>query len=97
MFDEPNWTIFCDGYWVSYGVGAATVIVSPSKMKTSYVAKLEFRCTNNIVEYKAILLGLTKLKTMGVKNVILKYDSQVIIGHVDKSSKARSPALEKVS
>jgi ribonuclease HI len=63
-------------------------------MKTLYVAKLEFQCTDNIVEYKAILLG-RKLKTMGVKSVILKSDSQVIIGHIDKSSKARSPALEK--
>jgi ribonuclease HI len=56
---------------------------------------LEFQCTNNIVEYKAILLGLRKLKTMGVKSVILKFDSQVNMGHVDKSSRARSLALEK--
>jgi ribonuclease HI len=32
---------------------------------------------------------------MGVKRVILKTDSQVISGHVDKSSKARDPKLEK--
>lgn len=32
---------------------------------------------------------------MGVKIAILKSNSQVIIGLVDKSSKARNPALEK--
>jgi hypothetical protein len=40
-------------------------------------------------------LGLQKLKAMGIRREILKTDSQVISGHVDKSSKARDPKLEK--
>jgi hypothetical protein len=32
---------------------------------------------------------------MGIRRAILKIDSQVISGHVDKSSKARDPKLEK--
>jgi hypothetical protein len=40
-------------------------------------------------------LGLQKLKVMGVRRAILKTDSQVISGHVDKSSKARDPKLKK--
>jgi hypothetical protein len=40
-------------------------------------------------------LGLWKLKAMGIRRAILKTDSQVISGHVDKSSKARDPKLEK--
>jgi ABC-type tungstate transport system permease subunit len=32
---------------------------------------------------------------MGIRRAILKYDSQVIIGHVDKSSKIKDPKLEK--
>jgi hypothetical protein len=32
---------------------------------------------------------------MGIRRAILKTDSQVISGHVDKSSKARDPKLEK--
>jgi ribonuclease HI len=40
-------------------------------------------------------LGLQKLKAMGIRRKILKTDSQVISGHVDKSSKARDPKLEK--
>jgi ribonuclease HI len=44
-------------------------------MKTSYAAKLEFQCTNNITQYEAILLSLWKLKAMGVKTIVLKSDS----------------------
>jgi hypothetical protein len=56
---------------------------------------LDFSCTNNITEYEALLLGLQKLKAMGIRRAILKTDSQVISGHIDKSSKARDPKLEK--
>jgi ribonuclease HI len=79
----------------TFGAGAATVLISPSKIKTCYAARLEFKCTNNIAEYKAVLLGLQKLKAMGIRRVVLKSDSQVITGQVDKSSKARDPKLEK--
>jgi hypothetical protein len=40
-------------------------------------------------------LGLQKIKAMGIRRAILKIDSQVISGHVDKSSRARDPKLEK--
>jgi ribonuclease HI len=56
---------------------------------------LDFSCTNNIAEYEALLLGLRKLKAMGIRRAILKTNSQVISGHVDKSSKVRDPKLEK--
>jgi ribonuclease HI len=57
---------------------------------------LDFSCTNNIAEYKALLLGLRKLRAMGIRRAILKTDSHVIAGHVDKSSKARDPKLENI-
>jgi ribonuclease H / adenosylcobalamin/alpha-ribazole phosphatase len=56
---------------------------------------LDFNCTNNIAEYEALLLGLRKLKAMGIRRAILKSDSQVISNHVDKRSKARDSRLEK--
>jgi hypothetical protein len=94
--DVEAWTIFCDGSWGTFGVGAAAVLVAPSKVRTCYVARLDFSCTNNIAEYEALLLGLRKLKAMGIRRAILKTDSQVISSHVDKSSKARDPKLEKI-
>jgi hypothetical protein len=52
------WTVFCDGSWGTFGAGAAAILISPSKIKTCYAARLEFNCTNNIAEYEALLLGL---------------------------------------
>jgi hypothetical protein len=56
--DVEAWIVFCDGSWGTFGLGAATILISPSKIKTCYVARLEFNCTNNIAEYEAVLLGL---------------------------------------
>jgi ribonuclease HI len=75
--------------------GADVILVAPSKVRTCYAVKLDFSCTNNIAEYEALLLGLRKLKAMGIRRAILKTDSQVISGHVDKNSKARDPKLQK--
>jgi ribonuclease HI len=61
-------------------VRTATVLISPSKIKTCYAAKFESNCTNNIVEYEDLLLGLWKFKAMGIRRAILKTDSQVIFG-----------------
>jgi ribonuclease HI len=58
--------------------------------------KLDFSCTNNIVEYEALLLGLRKLKAMGIRRAVLKTDSQVISGHIDKSCKARDLKLKNI-
>jgi ribonuclease HI len=93
--DVEAWTIFCDGSWGTFGAGAAVVLISPSKIKICHAARLDFNCTNNIAEYEALLLGLQKLKAMGIRRAILKSDSQVISGHIDKSSKARDLKLEK--
>jgi ribonuclease HI len=87
--------VFCDGSWGTFRAGAAAVLVAPSKVRTCYVVKLDFSCTNNIAEYEALLLGLWKLKAMGIRRAVLKTDSQVISGHVDKSCRARDTKLEK--
>jgi hypothetical protein len=64
--DSEAWTIFCDGSWGTFGAGAAVVLVAPSKVRTCYAVRLDFSCTNNIAEYEALLLGLRKLKAMGI-------------------------------
>jgi ribonuclease HI len=93
--DAKAWTVFCDGSWGTFGAGAAAVLVAPSKVRTCYAARLDFNCTNNIAEYEALLLGLQKLKAMGIRRAVIKTYSQVISGHIDKSCKARDPKLEK--
>jgi ribonuclease HI len=60
-----------------------------------YAARLEFQCTNNIAEYEAILLGLRNAKAMGIQRLVIKIDSQIVAGHIEKHYKARDPELAR--
>jgi ribonuclease HI len=63
---ESPWLVYCDGSWGSTGASTVAILTSPSSTKLCYAARLYFtngtdKCTNNIIEYEAILLGLQKL------------------------------------
>jgi ribonuclease HI len=80
------------------GAGAAAVITSPIGFKHRYAAHLSFalesnRCTNNVAEYEAVILGLRKLRALGVTTSIIKTDSKVVAGQVEKEYSAKDPAL----
>jgi ribonuclease HI len=92
------WTIHFDGAWCHAGAGAAAIITSPTGVKHRYAARLSFalesdRCTNNIAEYEAVILGLRKLRALGVTTCIVKTNSKVVAGQVEKEYSAKDPAL----
>jgi hypothetical protein len=51
------------------------------------------RCSNNVAEYEAVILGLRKLRALGVTTCIIKTDSKVVVGQVEKDYAAKDPAL----
>ena len=78
------WTLYTDRAWGHKGVGASIVLIAPSSIRSKYVARLEFKATNNIAEYEGLILGLTKAKALGAKTILAKIDSQVMVGQVKK-------------
>jgi ribonuclease HI len=95
---EKVWTIHCDGAWCHAGAGVAAIITSPTGVKHRYAARLSFalesdRCTNNIAEYEVVILGLRKLRALGVTTCIVKTDSKVVAGQVEKEYSAKDPTL----
>jgi ribonuclease HI len=53
------------------------------------------KCTNNITEYKAISLGLCKLRAIGFQRCILRTVSKVVAGQIEIECIAREPTIEK--
>jgi ribonuclease HI len=97
---ESAWFISCDGAWGVAGAGAAAILTSHLGVKLRYTARLQFnneaeKCTNNIAEYEAILLGLRKLRAIGVQRCILHTNSKVVAGQIEKECIARDATLEK--
>jgi hypothetical protein len=64
VIDTP-WQVYCDGAWGVFGAGVASIVKSPSGIKLKYATEAN-KCSNNIAEYEAVLLGLCKLQAMGV-------------------------------
>jgi ribonuclease HI len=71
------------------------VLVAPSSLRSKYVARLEFRATNNIAKYEGLILGLNKAKAHGARTLLIKTDSQFVAGQVEKEYMAREPELIK--
>jgi ribonuclease HI len=95
---EKGWTIHCDDAWCHARAGAAAAITSPTGVKHRYTTRLSFalesdRCTNNVAEYEVVILGLRKLRALGVTTCIIKTDSKVVAGQVEKDYAAKDPAL----
>ena len=44
--------------------------------------RLNFRCTNNMVEYEALLLGLKLIKRLGAIRVFVLGDFELIFQHI---------------
>jgi ribonuclease HI len=53
------------------------------------------KCSNNIAEYEAVLLSLRELRGMGVQCCILKTDSKVIAGQIEKECISWDKTLER--
>ena len=80
------------------GAGTATIITSPIGIKYRYVARLSFtlesdKCTNNIAEYEVIILRLRKLRALVVTTCIVKTNSKILAGQIEKDYSTKEPAL----
>ena len=57
-FNEHYWSMFFDGSFTFNGSGAGVVLIAPTGEKLRYAIELNFRATNNMAEYEALLAGL---------------------------------------
>jgi ribonuclease HI len=57
------------------------------------MVRLDFKATNNMVEYKAPLFGLSTTLSLGVRQLLVKGDSQLIIKQVKRDCCCYDPQL----
>jgi ribonuclease HI len=78
-----------DGAFNLSGAGAGAVLTSPSGDKLFYAVQLCFRperkVFNNIAEYEGLLAGLRAANALGIKHLVVKGDSQLVVNFSNKS------------
>ena len=78
------WKFYFDGSRAKQGAGVGIILESPQGVKTQLAFIVEKVCSNNQVEYEALVLGLEILLQMGIRNVKVFGDSQLVINQVKR-------------
>jgi ribonuclease HI len=93
VFTGPHWTLFFDGSARSKRAGAGVVLIDPCGEQLKYMVHLDFEATNNMTEYEALIFGLTAALSLGVRELLVKGDSQLIIRQVRGECCCNNPQL----
>ena len=58
IVESWHWKLYFDGATHSTEKGVGVVLVSPKGQEILALVKLNFDCTNNVIEYEACIVGL---------------------------------------
>jgi ribonuclease HI len=93
VFTGPHWTLFFDGSSCKQGASAGVVLLAAHGDQIKYMVHLDFKATNNMAEYEVLLFGLSTTLSLGVRQLLVKGDSQLIIKQVKGDCCCNDPQL----
>jgi ribonuclease HI len=85
--------MFFNGASSKEGASAGVVFVSPSQETITLSYKLEFKATYNVAEYEALVLGLAFAKDMGIEEILVFGDAELIVNQIRNLYQAKHPRL----
>jgi hypothetical protein len=97
VFTGPHWTLFFDGSARNKKARASVVLINPNGEQVKYMVFLDFEATNNMAKYEALLFGLIVALSLGVQQLLVKGDSQLVINQVRGNAVATNPSLQHTS
>ena len=89
------WTLNIDRVSRQTGAGIGLQLRSPSGDKTEQAIRLRFSASNNESEYEAILAGLELEATLFADKLLVRSDSQLVVGQVNEEFESRDPRMVK--
>ena len=79
--------MYIDGAFSLQGTGAGVLLVAPTGEHLEYVIQMHFpreMSINNTAEYEGLLAGLGIAADLGVKNLIVRGNSQLVVKQINK-------------
>jgi len=89
----PPWELYFDGAAQQDSTRVGVVLVSPEKHILTYSFALTHLCSNNVAEYQALVLGLQMALEMGIKDLDVYGDSQLVMNQLLKEYKVKRKDL----
>lgn len=92
IFHESLWHLDFDGPMNRLGVGVGVWTHNiENNHSEGHAFRLNFKCTNNMAEYEALILGLQIIRNIGAKRVSIMGDSELIIKHINGEYSVKKP------
>ncbi|XP_070026327.1 uncharacterized protein [Nicotiana sylvestris] len=82
--EKPSWKLFFDGAANMKGVGIGAVLISETGHHYPVTTQLHFYCTNNMAQYEACILGLRLGVDMGVPEVLVLGDLDLLVHQIQR-------------
>ncbi len=101
--DEPTeeveqtskWTTNIDGLSTKNAGGIGIILKSPEGDIIKQAVRLQYSTTTNEAEYEALLTGLKLAKILGVTELDVLSDSQLVVGHVNRDYEAKEGRMQQ--
>ncbi|XP_043809729.1 uncharacterized protein LOC122723055 [Manihot esculenta] len=91
---EFSWKLYVDGASSSGGSGARIVLIGPKGFKVCYALCLEFSASKNIAEYEALINEMLIAMEIGVTDLEINTDSQLVINQITGAYQVRDLAMQ---
>lgn len=93
--EEGVWSLYCDG--ASRGnpglAGAGVVLLDPEGEVRLQEKAFLGQTTNNVAEYRALLLGLQQARKLGIRKLRIHSDSELLVRQINGVYRVKQPHL----
>jgi ribonuclease HI len=93
--EEGVWSVYCDG--ASRGnpglAGAGVVLVAPDGEVRKQHQEFLGQTTNNVAEYRGLLMALKLARSLGIKRIKVHSDSELLVRQINGSYRVKQPHL----
>ena len=95
VMEDKKWIIHVDGSSTQHVGGIWVILQSIEGDRLKNKVRLQYQTINNEVEYEAFLKGLELAKLIEAKSILILGDSQLVMGQVNGTCKAKEEWMKK--
>ncbi|XP_070008788.1 uncharacterized protein [Nicotiana sylvestris] len=89
-----TWTLFTDGSSNVKGARLGIILILPSGEIIRQAIKY-YPITNNETEYEVVIVGLELARELGIKQIVIKSDSQLVVNQMHGTYVARETRMQQ--
>jgi ribonuclease HI len=95
--EEELWRMHFDGSHSNKGNRAGIILVSPTGKIHNLSYRLEFACSNNVVEFEALLLGIENALNLGCGHLSVFGNFELVVNLIHKTCFPSKQLMEQYS